>query len=54
MLPRLATLTTVLLTALIPVSQGAAGASEYKEYCVVTTTPAGPQPPSVCVVDPTP
>lgn len=29
-------------------------AQDYKKYCVVTTTPAGPQPPMVCVVDPTP
>ena len=29
-------------------------AQDYKKYCVVTTTPAGPQPPMVYVVDPTP
>jgi hypothetical protein len=29
-------------------------AQDYKQYCVAATTPAGPQPPLVCVVDPTP
>lgn len=29
-------------------------AQDYKRYCILTTTPVGPQPPTVCVVDPTP
>lgn len=29
-------------------------AQGHKQYCVVTTAPTGPQPPMVCVIDPTP
>lgn len=32
---------------------GPVSAQEYKQYCVDATTPTGPQPPMVCVVDPT-
>lgn len=49
-------LAVVGLLAALPLVPGAAVpalAQDYKQYCVVTTTPTGPQPPMVCVVDPT-
>jgi len=43
------------LLAALPIVPGTspASAQDYKQYCVVTTTPTAPQPPMVCVVDPT-
>jgi hypothetical protein len=48
-------LAVVGLLAALPLVPGAvpALAQNYKQYCVVTTTPTAPQPPMVCVVDPT-
>ena len=42
--------------AALPLVLGASpvSAQEYKQYCVEATTPTGPQPPMVCVMDPTP
>lgn len=44
------------LLAALPLVPGATSvlAQNYKQYCVVITTPIGPQPPMVCVVDPAP
>jgi hypothetical protein len=42
----------LLALALVPGAHPAL-AQEYKQYCVVTTTPTAAQPPMVCVVDPT-
>lgn len=49
-------LAVVGLLAALPLVPGASPvlAQDYKQYCVDITTPTGPQPPMVCVVDPTP
>ena len=48
-------LAVVGVLAALPLVLGAQPglAQDYKQYCVATTTPTGPQPPLVCVVDPT-
>lgn len=53
MIRRLAVVVLVSALPLVPTAHSAL-ADEYKKYCVVTETPIGPQPPMVCVVDPTP
>lgn len=43
----------VLMLPLGGLASAGPAAADYKRYCVITETPQGPQPPTVCVVDPT-
>lgn len=53
MIRRLSVAAALAALPLVP-GAGAVSAQEYKQYCVDATTPTGPKPPMVCVMDPTP